>query len=475
MASFESEQSCLTQKRLFPSNHRAYNGLATAPNNMRPVILAFVAVAAAGLFYLLRSSPENVGSSVEQESPAAVVTESSKTPPADTLNIEEAKTAFESLPLGEQNRAEALSTLAQRMAGSDIAAALTWADGLGVPSERISALSTIIAAGASSDAAGLAEAIEELGINVSSIGIMSSHSAVSELAKRLLDVWTPEKAFAWVDRNLTGEALRSNTSLMISELARVNPTAAVRRIESMANGPMRTEAIATLASGWAHDGSEALKYIETLADEDVRSRALERLAFSWVYSDKDEVIAKIDALRAGETRDALLSQLAAHVAQEAPLDAIGYADQIEGEARIAATRNLVRRWTEVAPEAAGDHVAEIEDPKERARLAGVLLKAWLQSEPAVAAAWASGYEGEGGVTVTKNFMAQWIHRDPAAASSWLGTLDPGPRRDAAIKVLIIHESSNDPEGALRWAETISDPGQRRQMTGWLKKELEKDE
>jgi hypothetical protein len=437
------------------------------------VFIAMILVGAAAWLYFLRPSskgPPALPAEVVVSKPLTGITES---PAPVSVDSEKALAAFEGLPMGDLKRSEALGELASQLAAGDPVAALKWADGLDVPSERIRAFSIIMASVGDGDRTALAQAIEEMGINVSLVGLGSSHSAVSLLITSLLEEWGPEKAFDWVERNLTGDARRTNFGIIIAELARKNPAAAVDRIESMPNGPMRVDAISILASGWAYkDGLEALRFIESLSDDDVRLMALNRLAFHWVYDDEAAVVAQIEALPAGgEARDALLASLASHVAPESPGDAVGYANRIQGEARIAATRNLVRRWTEVDPEAAGKHVAMIDDATERERLAGVLLKAWLESEPRAAAAWAEDYEGEGAAGVTKDFMAQWMPRDPIAASSWLGTLEAGPKRDAAIKVLIIHESSNDPEGALRWAEAISDPDQRREQTSWLEKEI----
>ena len=439
--------------------------------------LAVMVIAVALLIYTNRPDSEDL--QTEIVAPLTPPSEEPAVPVLIDFNFEDARAAFEQMKLGDPMRREALQEIAAKMAKQDATAALTWADNLSVPRERLDALSIIIASGAhgaSGAAAAVARAIEESGVDVNLVDLRSADGALHLLVKNLLDTWVPEKAFAWADKNLDGDAKRSSTGVMIAKLSRTNPEAAAHRIESMPFGPERTAATASLAAGWVYkSGAEALRYVESIGDERDRKTALDRLASSWPYSDQAGVVSQIETLPAGETRDALLGAMASHVVKDSPAEAIAYADQIEGEVRIAATRNLVRRWAEVDPNAASEHVSQLEDPGERARLAGVLVKSWLGSEPDAAAEWVAAYDGEGGAVVTKDFMAEWIHIDPKAASTWLGTLEQGPSRDAAVHVLIVSESSNDPESALRWAETLSDPDRRRQTTGWLKKEISGDQ
>lgn len=437
-----------------------------------PILAVVVAAAVGGYIFLVQPEKPPAPSTPPHPS-SAKTAKPVQNAPGDTFHFDAVVAEFESFPIGREKRAEALGQSALKIAqDAKIDDALTWADTLSVPSERLRALEIIIATGASNDPVALARAIENLEIKVSLIGINSSHSAVSELTRKLLEIWPAEDAFDWVHRNLTGQAEHTNVNIMISELARTTPEAAARYIESMPNGPRRDQAYNTLVAGWAiKNGVQAMKFAESLTDGRIRKQALERTAFSWIHANKTELVTQLETFPEGESRDALLAVIAPHIVQDSPGEALEYANQIQGSARVDATRNLIRRWTEVDPMSAANHVSHIEDDGERARLAGTLLHAWLEREPQAAAAWISSYEGNSAPAVTKDFVAQWIHRDPAAASTWLGTLDPGPSRDAAVRVLIIHESSNNPEGALRWAETISDPGLRRENTIWLKKSI----
>ena len=55
---------------------------------------------------------------------------------------------------------------------------------------------------------------------------------------------------------------------------------------------------------------------------------------------------------------------------------------------------------------------------------------------------------------------RWGGRDPVAVSHWLTDEPPGPRRDAVAGELVRSLVRTDPEAALLWSASISDPGKR---------------
>lgn len=57
-----------------------------------------------------------------------------------------------------------------------------------------------------------------------------------------------------------------------------------------------------------------------------------------------------------------------------------------------------------------------------------------------------------------DFMAKnWTQRDPTAASAWLATLEPSPKRDAAVAAFCRETATVDPAAAAQWAMSVSDP------------------
>ena len=60
--------------------------------------------------------------------------------------------------------------------------------------------------------------------------------------------------------------------------------------------------------------------------------------------------------------------------------------------------------------------------------------------------------------------AAWSEQNPTAAAEWLGALPQGKVRDAAVAGFGSSAFDRDPEGAVAWVQTISDPRDRDRQT-----------
>ena len=54
----------------------------------------------------------------------------------------------------------------------------------------------------------------------------------------------------------------------------------------------------------------------------------------------------------------------------------------------------------------------------------------------------------------RQFVGRWIDTDYSAAAAWIGNIDSGPAKDAAIELLAAKVEQFDPEGARVWREEI---------------------
>ena len=69
----------------------------------------------------------------------------------------------------------------------------------------------------------------------------------------------------------------------------------------------------------------------------------------------------------------------------------------------------------------------------------------------------------------------WGGRDPVSASEWLKQEPAGPRRDAVTGEFVRSLIKTDPEAALLWSTSISDPGKRsRRLAELFPKWAEQD-
>jgi len=75
---------------------------------------------------------------------------------------------------------------------------------------------------------------------------------------------------------------------------------------------------------------------------------------------------------------------------------------------------------------------------------------------------------------------KWSLIDPIATAEWLNTIPPSTQNDAAIATFVSNIKDQDPEGAIDWAQSISDPEQRQEyvqqaLESWKRTNAEKAE
>ncbi len=88
------------------------------------------------------------------------------------------------------------------------------------------------------------------------------------------------------------------------------------------------------------------------------------------------------------------------------------------------------------------------------RVAGDLA----EKDPARGLAWAGTLPaGDGQSEAYSRVFREWAPRDPTAASTSLNALPPGPSRDSAISAFSSGIGQENPQDAIQWASTISDP------------------
>lgn len=73
-------------------------------------------------------------------------------------------------------------------------------------------------------------------------------------------------------------------------------------------------------------------------------------------------------------------------------------------------------------------------------------------------------ESETRTAALRSTLVNWLKKEPEAASTWVRDLPPGAYRDTAITTLVQTIAPGDPEAALRWAESLHEPGLRERYT-----------
>jgi hypothetical protein len=111
-----------------------------------------------------------------------------------------------------------------------------------------------------------------------------------------------------------------------------------------------------------------------------------------------------------------------------------------------------------------DKAALIEDASVRSGVLATLLGFQARTEPEVAIRAMSSHslEGASAAYVLETALRSWAGTDLTAASAWLAAQPPGKERDGAIWGFNEVARVAEPDSALQWAMTISEPQQREQ-------------
>ena len=142
---------------------------------------------------------------------------------------------------------------------------------------------------------------------------------------------------------------------------------------------------------------------------------------------------------------------------------VSYIDTLQtpGERQSYASM-LAQNWALYAPEDAAKWALSLTDPALQKATLSTTIGAWASDNPQAAAAWALSLPaGELKNKQIAQVTQSWARYDPVrAADCLLAQHPPSPNLDPAIQGLVGTVVRSNPEGAIMWAATISDPKQR---------------
>ena len=115
--------------------------------------------------------------------------------------------------------------------------------------------------------------------------------------------------------------------------------------------------------------------------------------------------------------------------------------------------------------AAREAVMAITDEQFRAGMARELAQRMASKDPQGTAAWANGLPaGETRERAMAEAISEWAQKDAVAAGQYLQQLGPSPEFDRARQDYAQRVVRNDPEGAIAWAQSITDEQRRNDTT-----------
>jgi hypothetical protein len=262
------------------------------------------------------------------------------------------------------------------------------------------------------------------------------------------------KGFLSVSDNLTSPRLReAGVDAALKALAAQNPQDALQWLKdnpgggSTANQQARVNA--ALAGYAASDPAGAFSYVASLADGTPATDRIKNQALQALVSGVADAGNYSGAL-------ALFGQMP------------------DGPQKNQALQALGQSWVQSNPADAANWITSLTDPGMKNQLGNQLLATWSGTDPAAAAAWASTMDAAALAGGAQNgpgnnpsnlasVLNSWAGYDLTAAGQYLNTLGASAERDDAVAGFTIQAAQQDPQSAMNWVNTVSDPGVKERL------------
>ena len=355
-------------------------------------------------------------------------------------------------------RREAIGGLAESLGERDLEAALKWAKDLGNPAERDHALRQALEQNLNRDPQRVA----------AEWGQIQGDVAKTEMAEQLARSWSrrdPDAALEWANRALTGQARERAVGQIAETWMRRDPQRAAPLLETLPPGDRRNELYGQLGRTLAMDDvNAAWKWADTLQGG-ARESAYREMSRQW--ADHDPRAAADQALRQlndPQLQTRVLADIGAQWARHDPISAAQWAANLPGDAGQEAIKGAIQSWARQDPAAAQAYALAMPEGAAKTDIARQMLEHQLEQGVAASARWLNEWEGTAvQPEMTRDVAYRWLREDSMRASQWMGSLPAGPSRDAAVSALVRTIGREDPEAAMSWVRTVSDPAMRASM------------
>jgi len=144
-----------------------------------------------------------------------------------------------------------------------------------------------------------------------------------------------------------------------------------------------------------------------------------------------------------------------------------------GQTRTDAYSQLAQKWAESSPQDAATWLTTLNgDPALKASASLQVAKTWAANDPAAAATWAAQTDlqntdpnnpaANGQLLATA--IQSWASYDLDGPGQFLNQQPASPAKDSSVAIFAMRSSSEDPQGAMQWAGTITDDQTRTGAT-----------
>jgi len=282
----------------------------------------------------------------------------------------------------------------------------------------------------------------------------------------------PEAAMQWLQEQGTGEERLRGMLEVVALWAAKDSESALLWLESNAQGLARLETLHNGVELWAaRDPDAAAGWIEGMANDGSKIVAAKSLAASWGSKDPDKASAWLETLPDGEIKSTASLAFVETWAEKDPRAASSWAlsqTQTTGDNRLL--QNSLRQYALENPTGAEAFARQIAETEDAPNGISAYVNARAEIDPAGTADWLTSLapgdpikDSEYYDQYTRSALATWTETDSIAASAWLSEQAPGPKRDAAVVGFSESIRRFEPEAAVAWANTISNPTQRTEQ------------
>ncbi len=211
----------------------------------------------------------------------------------------------------------------------------------------------------------------------------------SEVVRRYVERLVNEdtdRAFAWVDENLTGASRVDAFETLFENAARSDLEATARHVAALDPGGIRDRSIQSISRMWFdRDLDSARGWLESLPDDGARNRAFGELAEAWL--EKDAEAAAQYAIDHPEIPENFLWQVAWHLPDTDPAKALDWAFKLPAERQLDMASLAIGQWAKHHPEAAGAFVSELPAGDYRERAIAAVHRQWVRRDQSSADSW----------------------------------------------------------------------------------------
>lgn len=286
---------------------------------------------------------------------------------------------------------------------------------------------------------------------------------LAEARRRAKD--DPESAMAWLQvQSLSQDTLRGMLEI-VAVWAAEDSESALLWLESNAQGLARHTTIQSGMELWAEqDPTAAATWIAGMANDGSKVTATKALAANWAGQNPDDASKWVEQLPAGSLRNEAASALVESWSATSPEAAAIWALT---EAEYHGNKDLlnlsIQHYTKAAPAQAEQFLRSVNEAYEAPVAIETYVRTLAKTNPIDAMNWQMQLQPTDPLNDSKNsevIMQEWSRTDSVAASTWLNDAAAGDQRDAAIVGFTTTMLDFDPEAAVAWSNTISEPNQR---------------